>query len=360
METITLSESTELPKKNIKYYPSIQHFEPTILKPNGTDCYIEEKIDGSQLAFFLESEQIVFMNKNKVMAPNCSVYDRAMITLPIIKDKLNPNFIYYGEYVKSPKANVVIYKRIPKYYFILYDIYSMNEKKWFGCVEKKIEAERVGLECVPVLYIGDGTDIYQICENLINKIENGKIQSCLGGIPEGIVVKRAGAKFKMVSTAFKERHSKKQQKHIWKINDFLKSLAEQFNVGPRFQKAYQHLSEDEKELTLENFMNELDNDLYKEYRNEINSYIMAQCMEYIKRGFISNNEANKIHPDSIAQEIIDIARQYKESFSSNENNITDNLEKQILEILNVKFKPTICKYARSNLSAWYLEHIKSE
>ncbi|XWV26339.1 hypothetical protein QJ857_gp0735 [Tupanvirus soda lake] len=345
---------------NIKFYPSIEHFEPANLKPNGSVCYIEEKIDGSQMAFLIHGGEIAFINKKKFLKGQSATYEKALTTLPIIKDKLNPDLIYYGEYVKSLKANVVVYHRVPKFFFILYDIYSMSQKKWYNYNEKKLEAERVGLDCVPLLYCGDGSTqpLYEVCTDIINQIESGQLQSCLGGTPEGIVVKRDGAKFKMVTNAFKERHAVKQEKCIWMLSDYLKYIGEQFNVEPRFQKAYQHLVEDETPVTPENLCFELDADLYKEYESHINSYINAQYLEYIRRGFTNSKEALKTHPDPIAQEIIELARKIKlESTSpaenSNKESFYKNLENDILDMLCTKFKPTICQHARSDLIKWY-------
>ncbi|XWV25078.1 hypothetical protein QJ856_gp0699 [Tupanvirus deep ocean] len=349
---------------NIKFYPSIEHFGPANLKPNGMICYIEEKIDGSQMGFFLKDSEIHFINKKKVLKGQSATYEKALMTLPTIKHKLNPDLIYYGEYIKSLKANVAVYDRVPKFFFILYDVYSISQKIWFDYTEKKAEADRVGLDCVSLLYFGDGSTepLYDVCNKLISQIESGEIKSCLGGTPEGIVVKRAGAKFKMVTDAFKERHSTKQQKCVWFLTDYLKYIGEQFNAEPRFQKAYQHLLEDETQVNLENLAIELDADLYKEYGPEIDGYINAQCVEYIRRGFSNSKEAQNTHPDLLAQEIVELARKFKfdkESSTILENsekeNFNKNLEKDILELLCIKFKPTICLYARSGLEKWYSE-----
>jgi len=168
----------------------------------------------------------------------------------------------------------------------------------------------------------------------------------------------------MGTDAFKERHSTKQQKCIWFLSDYLKYIGEQFNAEPRFQKAYQHLTEDETQINIENLAAELDADLYKEYESEINGYINAQCIEYIRRGFSNNKEADKIHPDPVAQEIVELARKFKfDKESSNANlensekeSFNKNLEKDILDLLCIKFKPIICNHARAGLAKWYSEN----
>ena len=270
-------------------FPSITEVSQKNLKLSSVPFYVEEKIDGSHLSFCLSENatDVLFFNRSKqVQGILTGTYEKAVTMIPLLKDKLQLGFTYYGEYVKAPKANVVVYDRTPPYFFILYDVYNMTNKSWFSHAEKVIEAERLGLMCAPLLYMqkDETMTAHDVCCELIKQIEAGEIHSCLGGTPEGVVAKHGGAKFKMVSTIFKERHAVKQPKHIRMFKeDYLAWIGAQFDVEARFQKARQHLTENSLELTRENMEAELDADLYKERRDEINRYIRAEAIGYIKR-----------------------------------------------------------------------------
>jgi hypothetical protein len=266
--------------------------------------------------------------------------------IPTLKGKLQRGLTYYGEYVKAPKANVVVYTITPPYFFIVYDVYDVADKRYLSYPEKVIEAERLGLMCVPLLYMqkGDTVTAYEVCCDLIKRIEAGEIQSCLGGTPEGVVAKRGGAKFKMVSTIFKERHKVKQPKHIRLFKeDYLAWIGAQFDVEARFQKARQHLTENALEITKENMEAELDADLYKERRDEINSYVKAEAIGHIKR-VLDPNQKQAPPPgsqpracaDPTVAYIMDLARLHQDP-------------DVVLPILYEEFRPLICQYARTHL-----------
>lgn len=331
-------------------FPSITDLSHKNLKLSSVPFYVEEKIDGSHLSFRLseDSSEILFFNRNKqVQGILTGTYEKAVTMIPLMKDKLQVGFMYYGEYVKAPKANVVVYDRTPPYFFILYDVYDMTNKNWFSYAEKVIEAERVGLMCVPLLYMqkDDTVTAHDACAELIKLIESNQIQSCLGGVPEGVVAKRGGAKFKMVSSAFKERHKVKQPKHIRLFKeDYLAWIGAQFDVEARYQKARQHLTENSLELTKENMEAELDADLYKERRDEINSYIRAEAIGYIKRVLdLKQAPPPGTQPracaDPTVTHIMDLTRLHRDP-------------EVVLPILYEEFRPIVCGYARTHLQGF--------
>jgi ATP-dependent RNA circularization protein (DNA/RNA ligase family) len=342
----------------IKFFPSIQDLsEENLKKKDQINFYIEEKIDGSQISFKLVDDKIIFFNKKKVMNKESLTYIKVMIKLPIIKNLLDKDLTYHGEYLKSKKANVVEYDRVPKFNFILYDVYSDSENRWFNYEEKKKAADKIGLECVQLLFVQN--DISQIPfekgTELIKQIEEGKITSSLGGIPEGIVVKKEGAKFKMVTTKFKERHAKKQSKLNQTFEDSLKIFGEQFNVQPRFQKAFQHLNEEETEINLDNLIKELDKDLLKEYEPEINNYIKAECFEHVSRVFNTSSDITKYEgiKDKLIREIMVKSCEHKKNLKLEDNKVHDINNLTIFFDFCEMFKPIICEYARTGLLHWY-------
>lgn len=259
--------------------------------------YFEEKIDGSQLSILVNNDKLEFYNKHKPINDTNSVFQKAIIMLKCkYQDKniLNGNYIYHGEAVCNLRHNVNVYERTPKYYFIVYDIYDCVDKKYLSLELKHAECDRIGIGYVPVLYHNDDPDCnpYKKAEELIQNIENGSILSCLGGVPEGIVLKHhafvfkgktTATKLKYVTNAFKERHKGKQSKVNLSADEFIERLGKEFNTEARFQKAYQHLKENGKEVDIHKIIGELDTDFDKEYMEEIMMLLWSEFSPIIKK-----------------------------------------------------------------------------
>ncbi len=299
-------------------YPSIDHLKIDSKKnwkgtnddeKNNHKFYFEEKIDGSQLSILINNNKLEFYNKQKLINPTNSVFQKSIIMLNCKyenKNILNSEYIYHGEAVCNLKHNVNVYSRTPKYYFMVYDIYDLENKQYLSLEDKHNECNRVGLEYVQVLYQNLDIDCnpYKKADELIKEIESELIKSCLGGIPEGIVLKhhnfvykgkRIATKLKYVTNLFKERH-KKAGKHLSDSPEtFLEKLGQEFNVHPRFQKAYQHLVESNlidpnhrNNNDIIQIVNELDIDFDKEYREEIMMLLWAEFSPIIKKNARKN------------------------------------------------------------------------
>lgn len=280
-----------------KPYPSISH---VTLGSNRSwvdnyQWYIEEKIDGSQLSFFVDANNVIhFYNKSSHVSLSNSTFEKSttMLRQKKLVDNFNKSYVYHGESVCKQKHNVVVYDRTPKYYFILYDIYDFVADRYLSLDEKIAESKRVGLEYVQIFYHNADPAVspYEKCKEIMNSITNHTIQSCLGGIPEGMVLKHhafvsdnktVATKLKYVSKEFKERHKTKQPKIIYNIDELVRQLGLSCNTSARFQKAYQHLKE--SSMIDENptpdliplFESELDKDFDKEYADEI---ILELCL----------------------------------------------------------------------------------
>ena len=149
---------------------------------------------------------------------------------------------------------------------------------------------------------------YDTCKEIMRQIEDGTAVSCLGGVPEGIVLKHplvihrdesvTSTKLKFVSKGFKEQHKRPNHRlgdlvnkfksmnktsAVTYTDDFVKHLGLSCNTEARFQKAYQHLVEAEcvdmvpTVNDIGKFETELDEDFDKEYREEmmLELYLMA-------------------------------------------------------------------------------------
>jgi hypothetical protein len=122
---------------------------------------IEEKVDGSQFSFGIfpndpTSEQwespLRVRSKGAVMNPDApeKMFTKAVESVKERLHLLTPGWTYRGEYLAKPKHNTLCYDRVPTGHVILFDV-STGDGEWLGPAEKRSEAERIGLECVPTL-----------------------------------------------------------------------------------------------------------------------------------------------------------------------------------------------------------------
>ena len=257
-----------------------------------------------RLAFLLNDKTLEFYNKKNKIKDGSNAFDKALTMLKFAfddKNLLDTNLIYYGEAVCNLKHNVITYNRTPKYYFILYDIYNISEKKYMSPEFKQEECKRLGLECVPIIYYNKDVNCNAVdkCEQLIKDIENAKLESCLGGHPEGVVLKHhafnkdgkiVATKKKMVTDKFKERHSNKQEKMAYSADDFIKTVGLQFATHARFHKAVQHLIEKDildKDKLVDNDIHKITEavnaDFDKEYKDEITLLLWTELSPHIKK-----------------------------------------------------------------------------
>jgi hypothetical protein len=206
---------------------------------------VEEKIDGSQFSFML-GDQLYMRSKNAAIytgAP-AGMFAGAVRTAEALADQglLTPGYIYRGEALAKPRHNVLAYDRVPKGNIILFDV-EVSPDNLMPPADRRGEAERLGLECVPVLYEGV-LDSLEFTQQLLDTT------SILGGQKvEGVVVKNRhvfGVDGKVlmgkhVSTEFREVH-----KATWKTDgpkDIIEQLIDKYKTTARWLKAVQHLAE---------------------------------------------------------------------------------------------------------------------
>jgi len=253
---------------------------------------VEEKIDGSQFSMARvngvlkcrsRGQEIHVDGPEKMFSPAVEVAKR----LP-----LRDGWVYRGEYLKSPKHNTLTYGRIPANYIILFDVMTGPER-YLTPAEKRSEAIRLGLECVPCFFCGTlGHDpIEEFIRPLMEK------ESLLWGCKiEGVVVKNY-ARFgidkkiligKFVSEAFKEAHQK-----VWKKTnpgpfDVTQRIISELTTEARYKKAVQHLKEAGKiegiPQDIGPLLTELLLDLEREEADAIKEALFKYFFPQIRRG----------------------------------------------------------------------------
>lgn len=247
------------------------------------DWYIQEKVDGSQFSFTLDGE-LKFYNKKKQVSKNVIfVTTIESITLLSSSVKFNPDYVYHGEAIRKQRHNVIAYSRAPRHHFILFEIYSKTHG-YLKLDECQREADRLGLEMVQTLYQNTDPQITPVskCLEIIELIEQNKIESCLGGKIEGIVLKHlhykkqgktVATKLKLVTSQFKESRPGKLYGPT-----FIESLVSKYKTEARWRKALQHVQESlppgskDDDIRRE-FMIELKADFIKEHETEVKNLL---------------------------------------------------------------------------------------
>lgn len=278
---------------HISSYPEIyqighRHIKDIFASP----VVIEEKVDGSQFSMCRFGGVLSCRSKGKdiiIDAPE-KMFNAAIETAKSLD--LHDGWTYRCEYLSKPKHNTLAYSRVPAKHLIVFDVMTGPET-YLTPVEKRFEANRIGLECVPC-FLGDLPGITNLSKGLAEELLQK--DSILGGCKvEGFVVKNYAmftpdkkiAIAKYVSEAFKEKHQ-----HEWKSanpgpTDVIQLIAAQLRTDARWEKAVQHLR-DEGKLSgdlkdIGPLINEVKADIEKEETDWIKDRLFAHFSQQIIR-----------------------------------------------------------------------------
>lgn len=247
------------------------------------DWYIQEKVDGSQFSFTLDDE-LKFYNKKKEISKNV-IFATTIDSITLLSStvNLNPDYVYHGEAIRKQRHNVISYFRAPRHHFILFEIYSKSHG-YLKLDECQREAERLGLEMVQTLYQNKDPQITPVskCLEIIDLIEQNKIESCLGGKIEGIVFKHLHAKkqSKIVATKLKLVTRQFKESVPGKLHgpSFIESIVSKYKTEARWRKSLQHVreylpAESKNDDIRREFMIELKADFVKEHETEVKNLL---------------------------------------------------------------------------------------
>lgn len=262
---------------------------------------IEEKVDGSQFSFgvFGAERELQIRSKGSVIIPDAppGLFSKAVEYVKSIQALLNQDWSYRGEVLAKPKHNVLAYERAPEHNVIIWDI-DRGGQNYLQPSEKAEEAKRIGLECVPLLGVGEIVNPAALRSYLDRT-------SILGGQNiEGVVIKpKDYDKFgtdkklliaKLVSEDFKEVHRAE-----WKMEhgekggrDILGILGAQYATPARWSKAVIHLKEkgliEGTPRDIGKLVNEVCLDVEKECKQEIMEQLYAWAWPQLKRALVRN------------------------------------------------------------------------
>jgi hypothetical protein len=261
------------------------------------EVVVQEKVDGSQFSFGLfvtddgESELRV-RSKGAVMlidAPE-KMFTKAAETVKSLRDLLQPNWTYRGEYLAKPKHNSLAYDRVPSGNIILFDI-NIGDETYLSPEDVRAEAARLGLEAVPELYRGIVTldQLRTIIDTTISVLGGQKI--------EGVVLKPVAYDLygvdkkvllgKFVSEAFKEIHRKAWGESNPTKKDIMVQIGDALTTPARWNKAIQHLREagqiEDSPKDIGKIVREVPADILKECEDEIKQKLFDHAWPDIRR-----------------------------------------------------------------------------
>lgn len=275
----------------IHSYPSIYQIGHRMISDIfKSEVLIEEKVDGSQFSFRVDSDGVLFCrSKGKQLlidAPE-KMFGQAVEVVKSLD--LQAGWIYRGEYLQKPKHNTLAYSRIPTDHIILFDI-NTGLEEYMPYDKKAEEAARIGLEIVPIMYYGV-VENFEMFQSFLDR------ESVLGGCKvEGVVVKNYNlftqekkvSMGKYVSESFKEVHQKDWKERNPTGKDLVEILIEEYGTEARWQKAVQHLAEsgvlDGSPKDIGFLMREIPLDILKECEEDIKNKLFKHFWSKISRG----------------------------------------------------------------------------
>ena len=254
---------------------------------------VEEKVDGSQISFGMIDGELHIRSKGAEIhtdAPD-KMFAAGVDEIKLVCSDLIPNATYRGEYLKSPRHNVLKYDRVPEKHIAIFDI-ELDDGDFVRPNDKPRCATAMGFECVPMLAEGKVTQ--DRLEELLG------FPSFLGGTTvEGLVIKPTGYNLygqdhkvlmaKLVAAAFREAHKHVKYGQPGK-GDVIERIAARYRTDARWQKAVQHLRDDGKiageprDIGL--LIREVQDDLVKECADEIAAELLGEFLPHIKRKVI--------------------------------------------------------------------------
>lgn len=265
-----------------------QLYHREVYRMKGHQVVVQEKIDGSQISFQRKDEKLFVRSKNQMIDienPD-GMFANAV---NVLKDRPLPfGYVFRGEYLKTPKHNVLDYDRIPKDHIIIYDIEVGDGTNHY---HQPAEVERItlgnGFEVVPTLWTGLFDDIDQ---KLIDRLM--KTQSVLGGqLIEGLVIKcydvfDSRDKTLMCKFVRPEVREMISGNHGKTRKDIIEEIGERLATPARFEKAVQHLRDsnmlvgEPKDIGV--LMRELNRD-FEEHVDEVKNLLYANFRKDILR-----------------------------------------------------------------------------
>ena len=304
-------------RKSFYKYPHIRYLGDAETEGLFLDeVIISEKLDGANSSFHIHNGELVFGSRNVFLGPNPDNDWKKLAEY--VKGKiqadgegkavqLNPDFVYYCEYMRKHTLNYD-WERTPV--CVGFDILDKNTELFVrGDIAQK-EFEKIGIEFVPVIFRKKGSDVK--VDELKQFVEQN--QSKYGEFPgEGIVIKNYFRmnRFerplfgKIVRDTFKEQN-KLAFSGLKELRDTERQMVEEFCTPARVRKIVQKLTlEEGHELNMtlmpflfrvvsEDILTEAILEIEKRYSSiqfkEFRNMVAAKCAKELKNYMVENQK----------------------------------------------------------------------
>ncbi|KKK61001.1 hypothetical protein LCGC14_3018710, partial [marine sediment metagenome] len=157
---------------------------------------------------------------------------------------LRPGWTYRAECLHKPRHNVICYDRVPRGHVILFDV-DGGEEAYLAHNHKLDEAERLGLECVPLLHVGkvDSADELRALLAATSVLGGSKVEGVVAKNYRRFAADGHALMGKHVSEEFKEVHKKDWRLRNPNQLDVLEDIVASLRTPARWSKAVLHLRE---------------------------------------------------------------------------------------------------------------------
>lgn len=240
---------------------------------------IMEKLDGANASFKLEDGQIKAFSRNNELNETNTLRGFYQWTQTLDPNLLTEGAIYFGEWLVKHKISYGDNEN----QFYLFDIYDEETERYIGFNLVKIQAEKLGINLVPVFYEGK----FQSNAHLLSFVG----QSKLGKYGEGVVVKNydwtdkhGDQQFtKIVSDKFAEVQQVKKQR-LAPDNDLLNEFVESNLTAARVDKILHKL---------------------------VDENILEEDYDVTDMGVILKNAGSRLYEDIIEEELDELLQHVK-------------------------------------------------
>lgn len=252
---------------------------------------ITEKVDGSQFSFGKPESDVICRTRRTVLynAQPDKMFKDAIRHVESVQNKLDPDYLFFGEQLARPKHNVLVYDKVPKGHIAPFGVMNRHSQEMVRYDGIKSWAKELEMDVVPLLWAGEVSAQWKghEAELVIDLLDT---ESFLGGPKvEGVVVKNyehdamigEGHYYpylvgKYVSEKFREKHGRNAYGSQKTKSDW-EAYKDSFRTEARWLKAIQHLREDGTLLgepkDIGPLMKEIQIDLEDEHKEEIMEFL---------------------------------------------------------------------------------------
>lgn len=289
--------------KEIKKYTDVIRYGKSctegVLK-EGDIISITEKIDSANSSFRLDETNplgISCYSRNQPLSEEQTLngfYGWIKDNIMPIKNKLKPNYIYYGEW--TGQSHKVQYKPEVSKNFFMFSIYDAESEKYLADEIVICESHRLELKHVPYFYQGK----YISFDHLMSFVGKSDL-TLIPNTGEGIVVKNVNyvdnhgkqCFVKLVSEKFAEVQKQKPPKNP-NVNNVLKDLIMTVLTKPRVEKLLYKLVDEgilKSDYTIEDIsiiLRSLGSRIYEDIMKEESDLFEQYEHDEVKRGIGKN------------------------------------------------------------------------